>query len=135
MHTDIPMIRRGTILHSYSFVQTIGHGKFFVVIGVSQAQVTGFFFINSQINRVLQDKPAQLALQYPIFPKDYPFLSHPSFICATEISKIPLSDIQTLIHNGQASIKGSLLPEHLAELLKAVRQSRLFTVREKKDFF
>lgn len=134
MNNDLP-IRRGTIFHSYSFVQTIGHGKFFVVIGVSKSQVIGFFFINSDINRVLHDKPEQFALQYPIFPKDYPFLSHPSFICATEISKISLTDIQTLLLNRQASIKGNLLPEHLDDLLKAVRQSRLFTVREKKDFF
>ena len=38
-------IRRGTILHSYMF-EDIGHGKFFVVIGVNEKYVVGFFFIN-----------------------------------------------------------------------------------------
>lgn len=35
-------IHRGTIIHSYGFTD-IGHGKFFVVIGVSGDYMVGFF--------------------------------------------------------------------------------------------
>ena len=45
-------IKRGAILHSYMF-RNIDHGKFFVVVGVSEDKVAGFFFINSQINKFL----------------------------------------------------------------------------------
>ena len=39
-------ITRGTILHSTIF-EEIDHGKYFVIIGVSEEQIAGFFFINS----------------------------------------------------------------------------------------
>ena len=35
-------IKRGTILHSNMF-ENIGHGKFFVVIGVTEEYIAGFF--------------------------------------------------------------------------------------------
>lgn len=61
--TDV--IRRGTILHSYMF-EEIDHGKFFVVIGINEEFVAGFFFINSRINIHLEGKPEQLNMQYPL---------------------------------------------------------------------
>lgn len=75
-------IQRGTILHSTIF-ENIDHGKFFVVMGVTQEYIAGFFFINSNIHRSLFDKPEQLALQYPLRHSDYKFLDHDSFLCAT----------------------------------------------------
>lgn len=58
-------IERGTILHSDTF-DGIDHGKFFVIIGISDDYVAGFFFINSAIHRSLYNKQAQLELQYPM---------------------------------------------------------------------
>lgn len=43
------LIERGQILHSDIF-DDIDHPKFFVVIGVSDKEVAGFFYINSNIN-------------------------------------------------------------------------------------
>lgn len=43
-------IKRGTILHSNMF-ENIGHGKFFVVIGVTEEYIAGFFFINSNVHK------------------------------------------------------------------------------------
>ena len=52
-------IRRGTIIHAEIFEQ-IGHGKFFVVMAVTEDSIVGFFFINSNINPILEDKPEQM---------------------------------------------------------------------------
>mgnify|MGYP006885874675 CR=1 FL=1 len=38
-------IQRGAILHSTMFDE-IDHGKYFVVIGVSEKYIAGFFFIS-----------------------------------------------------------------------------------------
>lgn len=80
-------LNRGTILHSTMF-EEIDHGKFFVIIGVSQEYVAGFFFINSRVNIHIEDKQAQLDMQYPLRKNDYGFLHHDSFLCATKIEKI-----------------------------------------------
>lgn len=78
------LVYRGQILHSDIF-EDIGHAKFFVVIGVSSDSVAGFFYINSEINRFINNKDEQLLMQYPLFQCDYSFLSHDSYICATNI--------------------------------------------------
>lgn len=64
------LIERGVILHSDIFPD-IDHGKFFVVIGVDEDFVAGFFFINSNINRAIWNKQEQLAMQYPMRKADY----------------------------------------------------------------
>ena len=60
-------IERGTILHSTMF-ENIDHGKFFVIVGISEEFVAGFFFINSKVNKHIEEKQAQLDMQYPLFP-------------------------------------------------------------------
>lgn len=65
----------GQILHSDIF-EDIDHAKFFVVIGVSSDSVAGFFYINSEINRFINNKDEQLLMKYPLFQCDYNFLSH-----------------------------------------------------------
>lgn len=71
-------ITRGTILHSTIF-EEIDHGKYFVIIGVSEEQIAGFFFINSNIHPSLESKPEQFSMQYPMKKADYPFLRYDSF--------------------------------------------------------
>ena len=56
------LIKRGAILHSETF-DFVGHGKFFVIMGVSHGEVAGFFFINSGINKWIQGKEEMLAMQ------------------------------------------------------------------------
>ena len=102
------LVLRGQILHSDIF-EDIDHAKFFVVIGVSEDSVAGFFYINSEINRFINTKDEQLLMQYPLFKRDYKFLSHDSYICATNIVKLPKSVI--------------------------VRTSRLFSKKDKVTFF
>ena len=63
---DDCFVKRGQILHSDIF-EDIDHPKFIVIIGVSQTEVAGFFYINSKINRFINTKTEQLLMQYPIF--------------------------------------------------------------------
>lgn len=46
------VVRRGQILYSDIF-EEIDHAKFFVVIGVTEDAIAGFFYINSEINRAV----------------------------------------------------------------------------------
>lgn len=127
-------IERGTILHSVTF-ENIDHGKFFVIIGVTEEYIAGFFFINSNINRSLLNKPEQLALQYPLKQKDYKFLKYDSFLCATDILKRDRKEIAQSIKDKNTSIIGNLNKEHLEEILDMVRNSKLFSKIDKINFF
>lgn len=128
------LVHRGQILHSDIF-EDIDHAKFFVIIGVSEDSVAGFFYINSEINRFINTKDEQLLMQYPLFKRDYKFLSHDSYICATNIVKLPKSVIVRSIESKRTVVIDSLRAEHLAELLDKVRTSRLFSKKDKVTFF
>ena len=128
------LVYRGQILHSDIF-EKIDHAKFFVMIGVSSDSVAGFFYINSEINRFINNKDEQLLMQYPLFQCDYSFLSHDSYICATNIVKLPKSIIVESIKSKRTKAVASLQPEHLEAILQKVRNSRLFSKKEKNEFF
>lgn len=127
-------ISRGTILHSTMF-KHIDHGKFFVIVGVSNDYVAVFFFINSNVNKYIEGKQEQLDMQYLMRKADYSFLKYDSFLCATKISKIPCKDLARTIKDGVTSIIGQMKKEHIEELLERARESILFSVAEKKMFF
>ena len=127
-------VRRGRIIHSYNF-ENIDHGKFFVIIGVTQDSIVGFFFINSNINKYIQDQPDKMAVQYPLLKRDYTFLKHDSFICATEIEEIKKSDIIDGIKNRSVVFVDDLRQEHLDDVLTMVRESKLFDKKEKELYF
>lgn len=128
------LVCRGQILHSDIF-EDIDHAKFFVVIGVSDDTVAGFFYINSDINRFINNKDEQLLMQYPLFKSDYKFLAHNSYICATNIVKLPRTLISQSVVDGRTKIVDSLREEHLCALLDKVRNSRLFSKKDKDEFF
>lgn len=127
-------IERGTILHSTMF-ENIDHGKFFVIVGVSEEYVAGFFFINSKVNIHIEGKQAQLDMQYPLRKQDYSFLHHDSFLCATRIEKIERSRLAETIASRVATIIGNMKNEHMDELLEKARESILFSKIQKKQFF
>lgn len=127
-------IERGTILHSTMF-ENIDHGKFFIVMGITREYIAGFFFINSNIHRSLFKKPEQLAMQYPLKHVNYTFLDYDSFLCVTDIQKRRREDIAKSMSEGITSIVGSLQKDHLQEVLEMVRQSKLFSNKDKRDFF
>lgn len=127
-------ITRGTILHSTIF-EEIDHGKFFVVMGVSEEYVAGFFFINSNIHPSLASKPEQLAMQYPMKKRDYPFLRYDSFLCATNVITKKRTDLAKSIEVGITTMVGTMKAVHISEVLEMVRESRLFSKMEKKKFF
>ncbi len=131
---DSTVVCRGQILHSDIF-EDIDHAKFFVIIGVSKDSVAGFFYINSDINRFINNKVEQLLMQFPLFMSDYKFLSHDSFICATNIIKLPKSLITDSIASKRTKVVDSLKPEYLEALLAKVRGSRLFSKKDKEVFF
>ena len=127
-------ICRGTIIHSNGF-EEIGHGKFFVVIGVNKDSVVGFFFINSNIHRAIMNRQELLDMQYPMKRSDYPFLKYDSFLSATQIMTIGKSALAADISSQIAKIVGEMKAEHLERLLDAANMSELFSDKEKEDFF
>ena len=127
-------IDRGTILHSTMF-ENIDHGKFFVIIGVNEEYIAGFFFINSNINIYINGKQEQLNMQYPLRKADYDFLKYDSFLSATNIEKIPRPKIVDTISTGITEIIGAMKQEHIDELLEKARESILFSPKQIKQFF
>ena len=127
-------IRRGQIFHSSMF-DDIDHGKFFVVIGVTEEEVAGFFYVNSNINSNVITKQEQYAMQYPILAQDYDFLKYDSCINATNIITRSKKELSESISAGRTSLVDSLKSKHLNDLLEKVRKSRLFSKIEKRNFF
>lgn len=128
------VIRRGTILHSDMFEQ-IDHGKFFVIMGVSEDHIVGFFFINSNINNYIFGKQELLDMQYPMRRSDYPFLRYDSFLCATKVKRVSKRVMNESIAAGITGIVGDMQQEHLDDVLEMVRNSDLFTEADKRKFF
>lgn len=127
-------ITRGSILLSDSF-EDIDHAKFFAVIGVYENQIAGFFFINSRIHPIIEAKPEQFAMQYPLRKSDYNFLKYDSFLGANELQTRPISVLVKSMQGGQTSIVGQLTNEDLTAILEACRRSDLFSAKEKRQFF
>ena len=128
------LIERGVILHSDIFPD-IDRGKFFVVIGVDEDFVAGFFFINSNINSAIWNKQEQLAMQYPMRKADYDFLRYDSFLCATNIITRSRKELSESIQENRSSLVGHMKQEHLDDVLEMVRNSKLFSNIEKQRFF
>ncbi|RHJ82338.1 hypothetical protein [Parabacteroides sp. AM08-6] len=127
-------IQRGTILLS-SIFEEIGHSKYFVVMGISEDCIAGFFFVNSNIHPSLFNKPDQLAMQYPLKHADYSFLKYDSFLCATNILTKSRKDLGLSISKKETIIIGDLQEQHLNEVLDMVRASKLFSKIDKKKYF
>lgn len=128
------VVERGQILHSDIF-SGIDHPKFFVIIGVSDEEVAGFFYINSRINMSVNKKQEQLDMQYPLYTTDYAFLDHNSFICATNVLTINKRQIVQSILDKHTKVIGSMKSEHINELLCKLRESRLFSNYIKRKYF
>jgi hypothetical protein len=129
------LIKRGAIFISGAF-EGIGHPKFFVVMGESEAQKVGYFFINSNVNRYVAASAERMAMQMYIKGASYPdFLKHGSFIGAHELTTMPKSELMAHLKSGAASYRGELEAEDVERLLCAVRKSKLFADEEKEMFF
>lgn len=137
---DLPLellnqtVERGTILLSDSFAD-IDHAKYFVIIGVFEDKIAGFFFINSRIHPIIFNKPAQLEMQFLLKKQDYDFLRYDSFLGANEILIRDVSVLSESIKDGQTQIIGQLLEKDLIQVIEACRNSDLFTPKEKRQFF
>jgi len=127
-------IRRGSILLSDSF-EDIDHAKFFAIVGVYEDVIAGFFFINSRIHPIVQSKPTQFAMQYQLRKRDYDFLRYDSFLGADNLLTRSVADLVKSMKDGQTSIVGQLTDEDLTAVLDACRESKLFSAKEKKQFF
>lgn len=136
---DIPVslieasICRGDIL--LSEFDGIDHRKFFVVMGVSEDRICGFFFINSNIHPAIFNKQEQLNLQYPLSHNDYDFLKYDSFLCASSVIERRLSDITEGIKNHTTMVIGRLKDGHVNDVLEMVRASKVISARHKRKFF
>ena len=136
---DIPVsliegsVSRGDIL--LSEFDGIDHRKFFVVMGVSEEQVCGFFFINSNIHPAIFNKQEQLNLQYPLSHRDYEFLKYDSFLCASSVIERRLDDITDGIRNRTTQIVRRMKEEHIQDVVEMVRASKVISERHKKLYF
>ena len=126
-------IGRGDIL--LSEFDGIDHQKFFVVMGVSEDKVCGFFFINSNIHPAIFNKQEQLNLQYPLLHRDYEFLKYDSFLCASSVIERKLSDITEGIKNRTTTVIGKMKEEHVTDVVEMVRASKVISERHKRLFF
>ena len=132
---DIPVsliedsIGRGDIL--LSEFNGIDHRKFFVVMGISQDKVCGFFFINSNIHPAIFNKQEQLDLQYPMRHRDYEFLKYDSFLCASSVIERRMTDISEGITNETTFLIGHMKEEHITEVIAMVRASKVISQRHK----
>lgn len=127
-------IKRGSILHSTDF-KDIDHGKFFVIIGVTDNCIAGFFFINSRIHPSIIGKSEQFAMQYPLKASNYEFLKYDSFLSASTIIKKSKAEISKSIEFNMTTFKGSLIQEDLDNVLEMLRASKLYSKKEKELFF
>lgn len=128
-------IKRGAILHSYEF-EEIDHGKFFVIIGSNEDNLYGFFFINSKINQYLRRKTELYKMQIPLNHEEYSsFLDHNSFLDCHALTTIPKNKLEQQFHNGKVHYKGDLSLKDLNIVMKAVRESDLFSDYDKETFF
>lgn len=136
---DIPVsliegsIGRGDIL--LSEFDGIDHRKFFVVMGVSEEKVCGFFFINSNIHPAIFNKQEQLNLQYPLLHRDYEFLKYDSFLCASSVIERRLQDITDGLRNRTTQILGRMKEEHIQDVVEMVKASKVISERHKKLYF
>jgi len=136
---DIPVtaisdsIQRGDIL--LSEFDGIDHRKFFVVMGVSEDKICGFFFINSNIHPAIFNKQEQLELQYPLLRRDYKFLKYDSFLCASSVIERRVSDISESIQDRTTQVIGHMKKEHIADVVEMVRASKVISERHKKLYF
>ncbi|MBR5982728.1 MAG: hypothetical protein IK025_03265 [Bacteroidales bacterium] len=126
-------IVRGSILNT-SF-EGIDHKKMFVIIGENDKSVFGFFFINSNINKYIQDRQVLLDMQCILKRANYPdILEYDSFLDCHEIKTF---DKQTLIagyDNGTIAHIGNLIEDDIEIVLSVCRNSPLFSEYEKRTF-
>lgn len=126
-------IQRGDIL--LSEFDGIDHRKFFVVMGISEDKVCGFFFINSNIHPAIINKQEQLNMQYLLLQRDYEFLKYDSFLCASSVIERRLVDISEGIRNKTTQVIGHMKEEHITDVIKMVRESRVISERHKRLYF
>ena len=126
-------IGRGDIL--LSEFDGIDHRKFFVVMGVSEEKVCGFFFINSNIHPAIFNKQEQLELQYPLRSRDYSFLKYDSFLCASSVIERSVADISDGIRNQTTMVIGRMKDEHINDVVEMVRASKVISERHKRLYF
>lgn len=126
-------IGRGDIL--LSEFDGIDHRKFFVVMGVSEERVCGFFFINSNIHPAIFNKQEQLELQYPLMSRDYSFLKYDSFLCASSVIERSVADISDGIRNQTTMVIGRMKDEHINDVVEMGRASKVISERHKRLYF
>lgn len=126
-------IKRGDIL--LSEFDGIDHRKFFVVMGVSEDKICGFFFINSNIHPAIFNKQEQLVLQYPLLHRDYEFLKYDSFLSASCVIERRVSDIAEGIRNKTTQVIGHMKEEHITDVVEMVRASKVISEHHKRRYF
>ena len=128
-------IDRGTILFSNKF-EDIDHGKLFVIMGEDEENCYGFFFINSEIDRMIQNRKVLFDMQLPLKRLNYRvILKYDSFLDCHELSYISKTQLLDEFRKGEVQRRGSLTESDLEIVLDVVRESTLFSEYEKETIF
>lgn len=127
-------IRRGDIFHRHFTTTIPPKDKFFVVVGEDSTHLVGYFFVNSNINNFVARNSRMMAMQLPIKPSDYPFLTHLSFVAGHQLAVLSKNELLEEISNGKAQYKGRMNDDDMRMLLSAALQSPLFSEKEKNYF-
>ena len=130
------VLKRGTILFSEElFRQTVGHPKHFVIIGEDDEGYKGYFYINSNIHECIKHKEEQIKLQYVVRNEDYPFLKYYSYVNCATLMNFPKQVLKDCIIKNTIKIEGELNKYDLDSILKCVRESDIYSPKEKKTYF
>lgn len=66
---------------------------------------------------------------------DYEFLKYDSFLCASSVIERRLVDISEGIRNKTTQVIGHMKEEHITDVIKMVRESRVISERHKRLYF
>lgn len=91
--------------------------------------------LHSRINKYICNKPAFLDLQFGIGKDDYSFLTHNSYINCANLRTVRKILLDKSIATGKTVKVGRLDSEIIDHILKAVKESKVFTKKQIRSFF
>lgn len=125
-------LSRGDIIHFYDLETTPSKNKFMVVVGIHENELhLATVYINSNIN--LKALPIEMqALNILIKKKDYPFLSHDSYVDCSKITLRNIEELNALFTTNDISIHGTLNKQDLGQIILNLISNRTIKGKDKR---
>ena len=126
-------LKPGAILYLFSTFTNPNKEKYLIVIHSDPSEWALLFVINSKIHPYISERPHLSDCQVKLCKKDYPFLSHDSYIdCSNVIDEFDLSEIKRQLELDMGRLKGAVTDATRKEILVAVNRARTISLRHKK---